>query len=206
MNAGLNIANSIGRCNSNYERYVAKVNNNSFTFQTVGHSKVLNFLRHYLVTSNATGVVDKIPARILKLAASVIINSITKVFNCSIVTGYFPLDWKIARVIPSHKKGSKNLMKNYHPISILPIISKVFEQILYYKFYEYLTYITIFVYKQQFGFRRFHSTMSTLLDFTNEWYINMDLGLYHLVVFLDLIKESIRHSRPCVVISETRAL
>ena len=120
-NAGPNIANSIGRCNSNYE--------------------------------------------------------------CN---GYFPLDWKIARVTPLHKKGSKNLMENYRPISILPIISKVFERILY-QFYEYLTSNNLLS-KQQFGFRRFHSTMSTLLDCTNEWYINMDRGLYNLVVFLDLKK------------------
>ena len=86
-----------------------------------------------------------------------------------------------------HKKGSKNLMENYRPISILPIISKVFERILYDQFYEYLTSNNLLS-KQQFGFRRFHSTMSTLLDCTNEWYINMDRGLYNLVVFLDLKK------------------
>ena len=103
------------------------------------------------------------------------------------MTGYFPLDWKIARVTPLHKKGSKNLMENYRPISILPIISKVFERILYDQFYEYLTSNNLLS-KQQFGFRRFHSTMSTLLDCTNEWYINMDRGLYNLVVFLDLKK------------------
>ena len=38
------------------------------------------------------------------------------------------------------------------------------------------------------GFRRFHSTMSTLLDCTNEWYVNMDRGFYNLVIFLDLKK------------------
>ena len=94
---------------------------------------------------------------------------------------------EIARVTPLHKKGSKNLMENYRPISILPIISKVFERILYDQFYEYLTSNNLLS-KQQFGFRRFHSTMSTLLDCTNEWYINMDRGLYNLVVFLDLKK------------------
>ena len=103
----------------------------------------------YYLTKNTC--VDKIPARILKLAAPVIINSITKIFNCSIATGYFLLDWKIARVTPSHKKGSKNLMKNYRPISILPIISKVFERILYDQFYEYLTSNNLLS-KQQFDF------------------------------------------------------
>ena len=42
--------------------------------------------------------------------------------------------------------------------------------------------------EHQFGFRQFHSTTTTLLDCTNEWYINMDRGLYNIVVLLDLTK------------------
>jgi hypothetical protein len=42
--------------------------------------------------------------------------------------------------------------------------------------------------EQQFGFRRFHSTSTALLDCTDEWYVNMDRGLYNLAVFLDLKK------------------
>jgi hypothetical protein len=42
--------------------------------------------------------------------------------------------------------------------------------------------------EQQFGFRHFHSTSTALLDCTDEWYVNMDRGLYNLAVFLDLKK------------------
>ena len=42
--------------------------------------------------------------------------------------------------------------------------------------------------EHQFGFRQFHSTTTTLLDCTNEWYVNMDRGLYNIVVLLDLKK------------------
>ena len=41
---------------------------------------------------------------------------------------------------------------------------------------------------RQFGFRQFHSTVSTLLDSTNEWFINMDRGKINIAVFLDLQK------------------
>ena len=72
---------------------------------------------------------------------------------------------------------------NYRPISILPVISKIYEKILY----EQLESENILT-DRQFGFRRFHSTVSALLDCTNEWYVNMYRGLYNLVAFLDLKK------------------
>ena len=44
------------------------------------------------------------------------------------------------------------------------------------------------LYEHQYGFRKFHSTASALLDCTNDWYINMDRKLFNLVVFVDLKK------------------
>jgi hypothetical protein len=53
--------------------------------------------------------------------------------------------------------------------------------------YDYLKKQNILS-EHQFGFRQFHSTTTTLLDCTNEWYINMDRSLYNIVVLLDLKK------------------
>lgn len=69
----------------------------------------------------------------------------------------------------------------------MPVISKVFEKIIYEQLYEYLSTNELLS-EQQFGFRRFHSTATALLDCSNEWFVNMDRGLYNLVVFLDLKK------------------
>ena len=66
-------------------------------------------------------------------------------------------------------------------------MSKLFEKILHEQFHDYLSTNNLLS-KRQFGFRHFNSTMSTLFDCTNEWYRNMDCGLYNLVVFLDLRK------------------
>ncbi len=88
--------------------------------------------------SKATGI-DQIPGKILKLvAAPAITQSITMLFNYSIIaTESFPSEWKIAKVIPLHKSGSRNLLNNYRPISILPAISKVSEKILYKQLFNY---------------------------------------------------------------------
>ena len=139
-----------------------------------------------LSTSKVTGM-DKISAKVLKVAASTIVPSLTEIFNMSIDTDQFPSEWKAARVIPLFKKGQRSMLDNYRPISILPVVSKVMERILYDQMYEYFNQKNLFS-KHQFGFRPYHSTTTTLLDCTNEWYANMDRGLYNLVVFLDLKK------------------
>ena len=53
------------------------------------------------------------------------------IFKGSIQEGVFPDCWKKDNVVPIHKKESKNLLKNYRPISLLPIFGKIFERIIF---------------------------------------------------------------------------
>ena len=87
------------------------------------------------------------------------------------------------------------MLNNYRPISILPIVSKVFEKVLYGQLYDYFV-VNNLLSQNQFGFRQFHSTASALLDSTNEWFINMDRGQFNIAVFLDLQKafDTINHN------------
>ena len=172
--------------NLNFGNHMSdNLNTLEFTLHPVNESQIFRLLNN-LSISKSTGC-DKIPAKILKYSASVISPSLTNLFNSSIGMGIFPSEWKIARVVPLHKKGSRSVLDNYRPISILPVISKIFEKILYEQLYEYFTTNNLLS-EQQFGFRRFHSTSTALLDCTDEWYVNMDCGLYNLAVFLDLKK------------------
>eukprot|EP00794_Sanderia_malayensis_P014738 gene14738-16273_t len=43
-------------------------------------------------------------------------------------TGTFPVDWKLAKIVPIHKSGSFSSFDNYRPISILPVLSKIIEK------------------------------------------------------------------------------
>jgi retron-type reverse transcriptase len=74
------------------------------------------------------------------------------------------------------------------------LVSKPFEKVLYEQLHEYLVTRELLS-PRQFGFRKFHSTASALLDSTNEWFINMDRGLFNIAVFLDLQKafDTINH-------------
>ena len=130
---------------------------------------------------------DKISSKVLKIAAPVISDSLTYIFNQAVTLCTFSNGWKIARVIPLFKNGQRNLPGNYRPISILPALSKVMERILYTQLYEYLS-VNNLLSEHQFGFRKYHSTASALLDCTNDWYINMDQKLFNLTAFIDLKK------------------
>ena len=94
------------------------------------------------------------------------------------------------------------MLDNYRPISILPVVSKLIERILYNQISEYLEKESILS-EYQFGFRSCYSTTTTLIDCTNEWYVNMDRGHYNLVVFLDIKQafDTVNHDirRTCTV-------
>ncbi|CAB4036522.1 Hypothetical predicted protein, partial [Paramuricea clavata] len=190
-NIGPDIAKNIDNGDRNFKDYITTTTS-SFNFQTVSESNVYR-LRLSLNPRKSTGI-DKIPAKIIRIAAPVITNSLTKIFNLAIISSTVPFEWKIARVTPIFKNGPRNLLNNYRPISILPVVSKLFEKVLYEQLHEYLVTQELLS-PRQFGFRKFHSTASALLDSTNEWFINMDRGLFNIAVFLDLQKafDTINH-------------
>ena len=71
--------------------------------------------------------------------------------------GMFPDVSKTGRVTPIYKKDNAELLENYRPISTLPIFGKIFEKVIYSRFYSFLTSQNI-LYEKQFGFRKSHST------------------------------------------------
>jgi hypothetical protein len=81
---------------------------------------------------------DAISAKLLKCATSVISDSLCNLFNCSIATGVFPDNWKIAKVKQLHKGDAKDILNNYRPISVLSAVSKILERIVYDQLQAYL--------------------------------------------------------------------
>ena len=65
--------------------------------------------------------------------------SLCEVFNLSTITGVFPEEWKCSKVIPLFKQGERADINNYRPISIIPVVAKVFERIIYDQLYAYLS-------------------------------------------------------------------
>ena len=80
---------------------------------------------------------DSISPRMLKICDSSIVKPIRFIFETCLKTGIFPGKWKMSNVCPIHKKKSKNDKSNYRPISLLPILSKIFEKIIFESLYSY---------------------------------------------------------------------
>ena len=57
-------------------------------------------------------------------------------------------------------------------MSILPVVSKIIETVIFKQFYEYLTHNN-FLEGSQHGFRSMHSTLTSLLGVTNNWYLRV---------------------------------
>ena len=53
------------------------------------------------------------------------------IFRNCLKAGYFPTAWKKANIVPVHKKGNKQILSDYRPVSLLPICSKLFEKIIF---------------------------------------------------------------------------
>ena len=113
--------------------------------------------------------------------------SLSAIFNRSLSMGIYPDDWKMARVLPIFKSGDKDDIGNYRPISIISAIAKVFGRLVHDQFYTYLSSNQL-INPYQSGFRSTFSTLTSLLESTNNWCVNIDRGLLNGVVFIDLRK------------------
>ena len=112
---------------------------------------------------------------------------ISNIFNCSIQTGIFPDEWKSARVTPVFKNGSRSDLSNYRPISILPIIAKMFKKIIYMISYTN-TFLLIICFQTANQVLEHYVVLLHLLNSTDNWRLNIDKGQINGVVFIDLKK------------------
>ena len=104
-----------------------------FSLRRVTWLHVLSQLNK-LCKRKATGL-DSVSARLLRECADLISGSLALVFNQSIDTGIFPDEWKSARIV-FKKAGSRSDPSNYPPISIIPVVAKVFERIVFDQLYH----------------------------------------------------------------------
>ena len=102
----------------------------------ITNDDILSLIRG--INKNKANDPDEVSARMLSICDESIILPLKLIFTNIVSTGIYPHIWKQANVTPIHKKGSKQIISNYHPISLLPICSKLFERIVFKYLYNYL--------------------------------------------------------------------
>ena len=88
---------------------------------------------------------DGISSELLKLITNDVSKCITVIINQSLTSGIFPHSLNNAKVTPIFKKENNKLITNYRPISVLPVISKIFETVIHEQLSEYFISNNLFV-------------------------------------------------------------
>ena len=101
----------------------------------------------------------------------------------------YPQTWKMANVLPVHKKESRQNKTNYRPISLLPICGKFFEKLIFDTIYEHLCVNNLLTPNQP-GFRPGDSTINQLISITHSIYTALEEfpSRETRTVFLDISK------------------
>ena len=122
-------------------------------FEKVSSVSILKILKEF--KTNKATVTDNLAGRFLKDGSNILCTTIAKICNLSIKLASFPDKCKVAKIKPLHKKGLKTDPKNFRPISLLPLISKIIERIIHDQTMNFLSDNNV-LYKYQSGFRKFH--------------------------------------------------
>ena len=116
---------------------------------------------------------DGISSRMLKGCAESICEPLSSLFNQSLSMGVVPNDWKLSSITPIHKSGDPALAKNYRPISLLSLVSKILERVVH---EALLTHVLDqgYLSPKQFGFRPGSSTAEAILAATRDWHDSLE--------------------------------
>ena len=157
--------------------------NCTFSFRPVLPDEVNSIIKN-MRSSKSCGI-DEIDSCVIKMGNEQLLPAITHVINLSIRSGHFPQHWKCAKIIPLHKKEDKTDPKNYRPVALLPVISKILERAVFMQFVKYLEENNIMNPKHH-GFRGSHSTCTALLEMYDIWTEAQAEGKVSATIMLDL--------------------
>ena len=136
--------------------------------------------------SNSTSFgMDMIDTFIIKLIKHDIIPALTHIINLSITSKIFPISWKKAKIIPLHKKDDILNRKNYRPVALIPVFSKVLERVIFNQVVAYVSENNL-IHPSHHAYRSNHNTTTALLQMYDVWLDSLEKGEMAGVCFLDM--------------------
>jgi len=183
---------SVFSADDNLSTFVPTTSPNTIEDIVITEPDVLDILQS-LDVNKACGI-DSISPKIFRYCALPLLKPICHLFSVSLSTSDIPTEWRTHCVVPIYKSGDKSLVSNYRPISLLCILSKVLERIVYNNLLVYLKQ-TLTVH--QFGFLPGRSALQQLLLVT-ETLLSAKLTQAEVdIIYMDFRKafDSVSHNR-----------
>ena len=160
VNVADSLCKKIPPNNNRYQDFLKNPNKSSLFFQeTTPHE--ISLIIHSM-KSDIFGYSTKL----VKIASPALVYTLSAIFNNSITEGIFPDAMKLAKMLPLHKAESRYVVSNYRAISLLPILSKVIEKLMYKRLIDFISKINILT-PNQYGFQINRSNELALNAITN---------------------------------------
>ena len=192
VNIGHSQSRNIPPSNLSALSYIKNDVNHSIYLHPVTESEIVKII---LSLKNGSSGPDGIQSKVLKETYHLYLTPLIHLLNLSMAQGYFPAELKTARVTPIFKSGDPMDIKNYRPISVLSIFSKIFEKVMFERISEFLTKNNI-LYHLQFGFRKKYNTSIALIYLIDKIISSIEKGEFIIGTFIDLSKafDCVNHS------------
>ena len=135
---------------------------------------------------------DEISPRILKACALPFCLIVHHLFSLCLVQHKLPQEWKVHKTVPIYKSIDKAQIENYRPISLLSVVSKMFERVVIDKVKDFILET---IYPSQFGFMPNHLCIQQIFLFISSIMEKWDNQSISEVVYLDIreVFDSVHH-------------
>ena len=156
---------------------------NKFSFTEVSQSEIGKEIKNLNVKKAATH--KNILPKVLKSSAMVTVTTLQQLFNQALTTGQFPSNLKNADVTLIFKHNNPLNKENYRPVSVLPIISKVFEKLMQ---NQINLRIKSFLSSYLCGYRKDFNSQHALISLIERWRKSLDNKGFGGALLMDLFK------------------
>ena len=192
-NIGNSVEEKIPKTDVSFSTFLKNKPDNSLFLEPVSENEVIDMIKN-LNSSKASGP-SSIPTNILKIFSDSLAKPLAHIINHSFSEGVFPSALKLASICPIFKKKEKDKCENYRPISLLSNISKLFERAMHSRVYDFFEKYKL-LYKNQFGFRKKHSTNHAILNIVEDIRKSLNINAFVCGVFIDLEKafDTVNHA------------
>ena len=181
VNIGNNLARKIPGDSTSPKQYLGEKMIHSILLEMVTTEEINKIVDS--LKKGAPGY-DEITVDTLRLSLDILNEPLCYLCNRSLIEGVFPNEMKLANNLPLFKSGDPMLFNNYRPVSLLGVLSKVFEKEMYSRLLSFIENHNL-LFQYQFGFHQMHSSYMALMIMMDKITAAMDRGDLVVGIFLD---------------------